>query len=92
MRAPVPREQPAGTTSSWMLRVPAFLWPGAAGHSWPVTRHTRLCPGWGWAGGTECVSKAQMPARRALPAGLKALSSLLFQKTKQQSHTEEAVE
>lgn len=46
----------------------------------------------------ECMTEAQTPALHVLPmsdsqgaAGLMALSSVLFQKTKQQSHTEEAI-
>lgn len=47
----------------------------------------------------ECTTKVVMPALCALPvphsqgaAGLMAPSSIPFQKTKQQSHTEEAIE
>lgn len=69
------------------------MWlPGVPQHAWGH-------PGWGWTG-VECRHDQGLDASAVSFAceqwprgmGLTVLSSLLFQKAKQQSHTEEAIE
>lgn len=84
MRAPVPRGQAAGTACISTLSVPAFLWCciGGCGCLVCPSMHGDTQPGAGLGEGY----------RHDQGLGLTVLSSLLFQKAKQQSHTEEAVE
>lgn len=84
MRAPVPRGQAAGTACSSTLNVPAFLWCCTGGCGCLV------CPS--MHGDTQPGAAQEGGYRHDQGLGLTVLSSLLFQKAKQQSHTEEAIE